>query len=277
MTGGVAHVRLEDIAKRFGGVTALDGISMEIETGSIHALVGENGAGKSTLGNVVAGSIQPDAGRVLIDGAAVSLRSPREALEHGIAAIAQELLVVPRLSAAENVFLGAEPRRAGCVRRGALRRRYEALAAEAGFDLPADQPAGTMRTAQQQQVEILRALARDARLIVMDEPSAALSRPDTMRLHEIIRSLARAGKTVLLVSHFLREVLEARRYGHGSARWSPDPDRDSVRGDRGVADRRHARPAAGSGVSSQGAEPGRCAAGAVGDRAERAWCQRSVA
>lgn len=202
------RVELQGISKQFGGVQALDGISLEIPSGSVHALVGENGAGKSTLGKIITGSIQPDAGQLLVDGEPVSFRSPREALGHGIAAIAQELLVVSRLSVAENVFLGAEPRRAGWVNRAELRRRYEQLAAQAGFSLPADRLVGGMRVAEQQQVEILRALARDARMIVMDEPSAALAGPDVRRLHEIIRSLAASGKTVLLVSHFLREVLE---------------------------------------------------------------------
>ncbi|HUA46203.1 MAG TPA: sugar ABC transporter ATP-binding protein [Solirubrobacteraceae bacterium] len=201
-------VELREIGKHFGGVRALDAVSISVEEGTVHALVGENGAGKSTLGKIIAGSLQPDAGEILADGEPVSFRSPREALAAGIAAIAQELLVVPRLSVAENVFLGAEPRRAGWVMRGSLRRRFDALATEAGFGLPADRPAGALRTAEQQQIEILRALARDARLIVMDEPSAALSEPDTVRLHEIIRSLTQAGKSVLLVSHFLREVLE---------------------------------------------------------------------
>jgi simple sugar transport system ATP-binding protein/ribose transport system ATP-binding protein len=206
--GRAVHVELAGIAKQFGGVRALDGISMQIEAGTVHALVGENGAGKSTLAKIVAGVVSPDEGQVLIEGEPVSFRSPREALSHGIAMIAQELLVVPRLSVAENVFLGAEPRSLLWVRRRTLRRRFDALAKDAGFGLPADRPAGRMRTAEQQQLEILRALAREARLIVMDEPSAALSGPDTTRLHEIIRSLARSGKTVLLVSHYLREVLE---------------------------------------------------------------------
>ena len=201
-------VELRQIGKRFGGVQALDGVSVSLEQGTVHAVVGENGAGKSTLGKILAGSLAPDAGEIVIDGEAVSFRSPREALSSGIAAIAQELLVVPRLSVAENVFLGAEPRRAGWVMRGALRQRFEALAGEAGFTLPPDRPAGSLRTAEQQQIEILRALARNARLIVMDEPSGALSEPDTVRLHEIIRTLTQAGKSVLLVSHFLREVLE---------------------------------------------------------------------
>jgi rhamnose transport system ATP-binding protein len=202
-----AHVELADVSKSFGAVRALNAVSLTIARGSIHALVGENGAGKSTLGRIVAGVLAPDAGRVLLDGEEVALRSPREALERGVAAIAQELNVVPQLTVAENVFLGVEPRRTGFVARRALRRRYEQLAATAGFDLPAATPAWRLRPAEQQKVEILRALSREAELIVMDEPTASLNRDETTQLHEIVRSLARAGRTVLLVSHFLREVL----------------------------------------------------------------------
>jgi len=202
-----AHIELRGVSKHFGGVRALDDVSLAIATGAIHALVGENGAGKSTLGRIVAGALAPDSGELLLRGEPVAFRSPREALESGIAMIAQEMSVVPQLSAAENVFLAVEPRRGGWVQRRALRRRYEQLAADAGFALPPDRPAGRMRPAEQQQVEILRALSRDAELIVMDEPSGALGGPDIERLHEIIRSLAASGKTILLVSHFLREVL----------------------------------------------------------------------
>jgi rhamnose transport system ATP-binding protein len=204
---GTPHVELADVCKHFGAVRALDAVSLTVARGSIHALVGENGAGKSTLGRIVAGVLAPDAGRVLLDGEPVALRSPREALERGVAAIAQELNVVPQLTVAENVFLGVEPRRSGFVARRALRRRYDRLARDAGFELPANAPAGHLRPAEQQKVEILRALARDAELIVMDEPTASLNREETAQLHEIVRSLARAGRTVLLVSHFLREVL----------------------------------------------------------------------
>ena len=120
-------------------------MSLSIARGSIHALVGENGAGKSTLGKIVAGVLAPDEGRLLLDGEEVALRSPREALEHGVATIAQELNVVAQLTVEENVFLGAEPRGGGFVARRALRRRYEQLAADAGFDLPATAPAGRLR------------------------------------------------------------------------------------------------------------------------------------
>jgi len=201
------HVELADVSKHVGAGRALDAVSLTVARGSIHALVGENGAGKSTLGRIVAGVLAPDAGRVLLDGEEVTLRSPREALDRGVAAIAQELNVVPQLTVAQNVLLGAEPRSAGFVARRALRRRYEQLAATAGFALPATALAGRLRPAEQQKVEILRALSRDAELIVMDEPTASLNREETRQLHEIVRALARAGRTVLLVSHFLREVL----------------------------------------------------------------------
>ena len=201
------HVELADVSKHFGAVRALDGVSLSVARGAIHALVGENGAGKSTLGRIVAGVLAPDAGRLLLDGEEVTLRSPREALERGVATIAQEVNVVPQLTVEENVFLGAEPRGGGFVSRRALRRRYEQLAETAGLRLPATAPAGRLAPAEQQKVEILRALARDAELIVMDEPTAALGAEETAALHEIVRSLAGAGRTVLLVSHFLREVL----------------------------------------------------------------------
>jgi ABC-type sugar transport system ATPase subunit len=203
-----AYVELKDIGKSFGGVRALEAVSLQIARGSIHALVGENGAGKSTLGKIVSGVIPPDQGEMLLSGEPARFHSPREAIARGIVLIGQELSLVPALSVAENVFLGTEPRRAGFLRRAALRRRYAELADSVGFELDGDAAAGQLRTADQQKAEILRALSRDAGLIVMDEPTAALSRPDVVRLHEIIRRLARSGTTVVLVSHFLQEVLE---------------------------------------------------------------------
>ncbi len=203
-----AHVELDGISKSFGGVRALETVSLRIGRGSIHALVGENGAGKSTVGRIISGALAPDSGRLLVNGSAVRFHSPRDAISAGIVLIAQELSVAPALTVAENVFLGAEPRTAGVVRSRALRRRYAELAAGAGFDLSGEANAGSLRTADQQKVEILRALGRDAELIVMDEPTAALSGPDVIKLHEVIRRLAAGGTTIVLVSHFLGEVLQ---------------------------------------------------------------------
>jgi ribose transport system ATP-binding protein len=204
----LAYVEARGISKQFGGTKALEAATVAVRAGSIHALVGENGAGKSTLGKILAGVLAPDRGQLLVRGEPVSLRTPREALEHGIAAIGQEPSVVPKLTVAENVFLGAEPRAVGMVSRRALGKKYELLVSAAGFDLEGDRAAGALRVGEQQQVEILRALARSAELVIMDEPTAALSGPETARLHEIVRSLAARGKAVLLISHFLREVLE---------------------------------------------------------------------
>ncbi|HEY2508178.1 MAG TPA: sugar ABC transporter ATP-binding protein [Streptosporangiaceae bacterium] len=203
-----AHVVLEDISKSFGAVRALQGVSMQVARGSIHALVGENGAGKSTLGKIIAGAVTPDSGRLLLNDQPVHFRSPREAIARGVVLIAQELSVVPALSVAENVFLGDEPKRAGLVRKRELHRRYSELAARVHFDLSGTANAGRLRTADQQKLEILRALGRNAELIVMDEPTAALSRPDVATLHQIVRDLAAGGTTVVLVSHFLGEVLD---------------------------------------------------------------------
>src|SRR6185437_4212833 len=169
---------------------------------------GENGAGKSTLGKIIVGAHTADSGQMLLDGEPVRFHSPREAIARGVILIAQELAIVPALTVEQNVFLGVEPRRAGFQYRRELRRKYQELAASVGFDLDGASVAGTLRTADQQKVEILRALSRNAELIVMDEPTAALSRPDAEAMHAVIRHLAAGGTTVVLVSHFLGEVLE---------------------------------------------------------------------
>ena len=203
-----AHVELRDISKSFGGTHALEGVSLTIARGSIHALVGENGAGKSTLGKIIAGAHTADSGQLLLDGEPVRFHSPRDAIARGVILIAQELAIVSALTVEQNVFLGVEPRQAGFQRRRELRRTYRELAASVGFELDGAAAAGGLRTADQQKVEILRALSRNAQLIVMDEPTAALSRPDIEALHVVIRQLASRGTTVVLVSHFLNEVLE---------------------------------------------------------------------
>ena len=207
MAQGDVHLEIREVGKSFGGTRALDDVSVTILAGSVHAFVGENGAGKSTLGKIVAGVFPPDQGEILLRGEPVAFGSPREALERGIALVAQEVAVVPQRQVAENVFLGVEPRRFGFVQRRRLLERFNRLVADAGFDLPADAVVGSLSLAKQQQVEILRALARDAELIVFDEPTAALSATEVQRFHEIVRTLTGSGRTVILVSHFLGEVL----------------------------------------------------------------------
>src|SRR5215213_6883876 len=132
------YLELLDVAKHFGGVQALTGVSLAVQRGTVHALVGENGAGKSTLGRIVAGVFPADSGRMLLEGEPLDLASPREALEHKVAAIAQEPSVVPQLTVADNVLLGVEPVHGGFIRRRRLRRSFEELARQAGFDLRGD-------------------------------------------------------------------------------------------------------------------------------------------
>jgi rhamnose transport system ATP-binding protein len=201
------RVDLRAISKRYGGARALDEVSVSVASGEIHALVGENGAGKSTLGKIVAGAVLPDDGEILLDGKHVSFRSPRDAIREGIALIHQELALAPAMSVLDNVFLGVELGSAGVVDRAQQRARFRALAERIGFEHAPAARIETLRVAEQQKVEILRALVRDARLIVMDEPTAALTRSEADRLLEITRELRADGVTVIYVSHFLADVL----------------------------------------------------------------------
>jgi ABC-type sugar transport system ATPase subunit len=201
------HVALRGVGKRFGGVVALREIDLEIERGRIHGLVGENGAGKSTLGKIVAGVYRPDEGELWVDGRRVVYHSPRDALRDGITIIAQEPTLVPHRSVLENVFLGIESSAAGVVNVRAMRRRFAELSEQAQIELPPGALARTLRVADQQKVEVLRALARRARLIVMDEPTSALTTDEAERLFDLVRRLRAQGATIIYVSHFLEEVL----------------------------------------------------------------------
>ncbi|MBV9002609.1 MAG: sugar ABC transporter ATP-binding protein, partial [Solirubrobacterales bacterium] len=206
--GGSAepYLELRGVDKRFGGVHALREIDLTITRGSIHALVGENGAGKSTLGRIIAGALGADAGTMRLEGRTVRYRSPREALADGIALIAQELSLVPELTVMQNVLLGSERGHFGWLDERAMRRRFAELD-RFGFGLPADAPVGSLRAADQQKVEILRAVARRVRLIVMDEPTTSLTPDEASRLFDVMREQARHGTAIIFISHALESVL----------------------------------------------------------------------
>jgi ribose transport system ATP-binding protein len=202
------------ITKRFGATTALDGVNLELRPGEVHALIGENGAGKSTLMNVLAGAVQPDGGEMEMDGEPYAPASPLDARRRGIALIHQELSLCPHLSVAENILLGSEPSRLGRIDFAERRRRAAALLDEFGHaDIRPDAIAGRLSLAARQVVEICRALAASARLVLMDEPTSSFQREDTERVFALVRRLAARGISVVYISHFLEEVREvADRY-----------------------------------------------------------------
>jgi ABC-type sugar transport system ATPase subunit len=202
------RVRLVSIGKRYSGTKALDDVSVEVAGGTVHALVGANGAGKSTLGKIIGGVIRPDEGQMFVDDRQVRYTSPREARADGISTISQELSPMPHMTVIENVFFGIEPRRNGLVQRRRMHAQYAELVSRWGFELDGNAKVGALRTADKQKVEILRAVACDARVIVMDEPTSSLTSVETRTLHSMIRTLQESGRTIIYVSHFLDEVLE---------------------------------------------------------------------
>jgi ribose transport system ATP-binding protein len=198
---------MRGIRKAFGATLALDGVDLAVSPGEVCALVGENGAGKSTLMGVLSGAIAPDAGSMTLDGASYRPRSPLEARRAGVAMIYQELSLAPHLTVAENVVLGLEPSRLGLVRRDRERRVAEqALAQLHHADIPPDALAGRLSPAQQQIVEIARALAVGCRVLVLDEPTSCLGREDVERLFALIGRLAGQGQAIVYISHFIEEV-----------------------------------------------------------------------
>jgi ABC-type sugar transport system ATPase subunit len=199
-------VEVMGVAKRYGGAQALDGVTLDVSRGEVHGLVGENGAGKSTLGKIMAGVVRADAGEMRVGGDEVSFRGPRDALQRGIAIVEQELALVPAMSAAENVLLGYDPRRgpngSRCDRPAIAR-----INDELGLEVELDAPVERLSLVAQQKVEILRALVRGARLVVMDEPTARLPGDDARALLALMRRVSRGGTAIVFVSHFLEEVL----------------------------------------------------------------------
>lgn len=202
-----ARVEARHIVKRYGAAAALNDVSVVIEPGTIHALVGENGAGKSTLGKILAGAVIPNSGEIIVDGELVRYRSPRDAIRLGIAIIDQELAMVPTMSVLDNVFLGSELGEHGVLDRATQRHQFADLAQRLGFAPSADIKVAELRVADQQKIEIMRALVRNARMIVMDEPTAALTREEAQRLLDLTRQLSATGVTIVYVSHFLDDVL----------------------------------------------------------------------
>jgi general nucleoside transport system ATP-binding protein len=199
------YLRLENITKRFGSFTANDNINLEIPTGGIHALLGENGAGKTTLMNILSGLYRPDAGQIYLSGQPVDIASPNVAIQRGIGMIHQHFMLVPQLTVAENIILGT----GGTLRLNLQQKAQEIAAMAAAYGLGIDPFAqvSDLPVGAQQRVEILKALYRQAKLLILDEPTAVLTPPEIKTFFDVLRQLAAKQHTIIFISHKLEEVL----------------------------------------------------------------------
>jgi general nucleoside transport system ATP-binding protein len=201
-------VQLRGITKRFPGVVACDGVDLSVDSGEVHALLGENGAGKSTLMNILFGLYRPDEGEILLDDRPHSFRSPADAIAAGIGMVHQHFMLVPVFTVAENVMLGVEPTGPlGRLERTEAHRRVVELSERFGLAVDPEATIEDLPVGVQQRVEILKALYRDARCLILDEPTAVLTPPEIAELMGIVRQLAEGDRSVIFISHKLREVL----------------------------------------------------------------------
>ncbi len=200
------RLELREVTKRFGPLVANDAVSLTVEPGTVHALLGENGAGKSTLMNVLYGMYRPDGGQILLDGEPVRFAGPGDAMAAGIGMVHQHFMLIPVLTVLDNLMLGREDARGGWLARRSARRGIEATAKRFGLEVPLDRLVGDLPVGLQQRVEILKSLLRDARLLVLDEPTAVLTPQEADELIAVMRSLAAGGTSIVFISHKLREV-----------------------------------------------------------------------
>ncbi|MFG1688448.1 sugar ABC transporter ATP-binding protein [Nonomuraea sp. NPDC049269] len=199
-------LRAEGLRKRFPGVLALDGVDLTVRSGEVHVLLGENGAGKSTLIKMLSGAYHPDEGRVLLDAHPVNIRTAGDAQRLGIATIYQEFNLVPELSVAENLSLGRPPRRFGFVDTKKMHEQATELLARVGVDVDPRTPVGLLGIARRQMVEIAKALALQARVLIMDEPTAVLTTGEVEKLFSIVRRLREEGVAIIFITHHLEEI-----------------------------------------------------------------------
>ena len=201
------RLAMRGVTKVFGATQALAGVDLTVRAGEIHALIGENGAGKSTLMNVLAGVLAPDAGTIAIDGRPFTAKNPLSARAVGVAMIHQELALCSHLDVTQNVFLGFESKKHGFLDRAAMRAKTVSLLERLGLaGLEPDTRVGALPPGVRQIVEIARALAFQARIVIMDEPTSSLGPTEVDRLFAIARELAREGTSIVLISHSFREV-----------------------------------------------------------------------
>ena len=186
-------IKIDQLRKTYGGIVAVEGMDLEVASGSIHAIVGENGAGKSTLMKALAGAIRPDAGSISLDGEPVELASAQAARDNGIGIVYQELSILPDRPLLANLFVNREPTRFGLVATREMERRARPVLARLGLDIDLDVPVGQVSIAERQLIELARVLLEQPRVLILDEPNSALNDRETRRLFTILRELAGAG------------------------------------------------------------------------------------
>ncbi|MCU1524040.1 MAG: putative transporter ATP-binding protein [Microbacteriaceae bacterium] len=202
----IPRLRVSGVSKSFEAVHALRSVSFDLAPGEIHALVGENGAGKSTLVGMITGLLEPDAGSLELDGLPVRFRNPLDARAAGVAAVYQDPNLFPHLSIAENIFTGQYPKRSGFVNSASMREKARQLLKRLDFELDVDSLVAGLTVAESQYVEIARALSSDLRLLILDEPTSALTPGEASKLYEVVRRLKADGTTVVWISHRMEEV-----------------------------------------------------------------------
>jgi ABC-type uncharacterized transport system ATPase subunit len=202
-------LEMRGIRKEFPGIVANDDVDLDVRRGEVHALLGENGAGKSTLMNILYGLYKPDAGEILVHGKRVSFSSAKDAIEAGIGMVHQHFMLIPVMTVAENIVLGTEPVRGGILLdERAAARRVQELAKSFNFEIDPDARIDSITVGQQQRIEIMKALYRNASILILDEPTAVLTPQEASDLFEILRTLTREGISIIFISHKLNEVLE---------------------------------------------------------------------
>ena len=203
---GQTILRMDGIAKSFGAIPAIRSAHLDAYGGQAVAVMGANGAGKSTLMNILGGVVMPDSGRILIDGAEINLRSPRDATRHGIAFVHQELTMFPTMTVAENIFIDGMPSEKGIIRMPEMIRQSEVLLTRLGCNILPETPVEQLSIGDRQLVETARALRHQARIIIFDEPTSSLTGPERERLFSVIRGLKAEGAVIIYITHFLDEI-----------------------------------------------------------------------
>ncbi len=249
-------LQLKGITKRFGGVAANDKVDLSVEEGQVHCIIGENGAGKSTAMNILYGLLRPDAGEILLRGSKVEFHSPKDAIRRGIGMVHQEFMLVPSLTALENIFLGFEITRCGVfLDLNSAQKKLESMLADGHLSVPLTERIGRLPVALRQRVEIVKLLFRGADILILDEPTAVLAPQESESFFGFIRALKEQGKTIIFITHKLREVMEiadsitvmrdGRVVGHARPREVDEPTLARMMVDRGALlelDKAAARP-----------------------------------